>query len=76
MPRGDGTGPLGQGAFTGRGLGSCAGSFAGMGFGRGRSRGNDLAWILSILFGAIAGIYYVLQKVETKNKQNSENANQ
>lgn len=26
MPRGDGTGPLGQGSMTGRGLGYCSGS--------------------------------------------------
>jgi hypothetical protein len=32
MPRMDGTGPLGQGAGTGRGMGSCG---AGMGVGRG-----------------------------------------
>lgn len=52
MPRRDGTGPLGQGAMTGRGLGFCnvssvaahdvpfgrrfAGSFGGFGFRRGR----------------------------------------
>jgi len=28
MPRGDGTGPLGQGPFTGRGAGYCAGYVA------------------------------------------------
>ena len=37
MPFGDGTGPLGQGPRTGRGLGRCAG--AGMGAERGRGRG-------------------------------------
>jgi hypothetical protein len=48
MPRGDGTGPMGMGAMTGRAAGYCAGSGAheyansgsgrgfGMGFGRGR----------------------------------------
>jgi len=45
MPRGDGTGPMGMGAMTGRGLGSCAGygvpgymspGYRGIGFGRGR----------------------------------------
>ncbi len=45
MPRGDGTGPAGQGPMTGRGMGYCAGynapgfmncrfGFAGRGFGR------------------------------------------
>lgn len=52
MPRGDGTGPMGMGAMTGRGAGYCAGfgmpGFAifapgrglGMGFGRGRRNQN------------------------------------
>ncbi|HQC52303.1 MAG TPA: DUF5320 domain-containing protein [Lentisphaeria bacterium] len=43
MPRGNGTGPLGQGAKTGRGAGFCAGfsapGFANAGFGCGRGRG-------------------------------------
>lgn len=36
MPRFDGTGPMGQGPRTGRGMGNCPG---GMGFGRGRGFG-------------------------------------
>lgn len=57
MPRGDGTGPWGQGSKTGRGLGYCSGYTApgntngpGMGlargFGRGRrtTYGRGLAW--------------------------------
>ena len=43
MPRGDGTGPAGQGSMTGRGMGFCAGSnapgFMSPGFGRGRGFG-------------------------------------
>jgi len=43
MPRGDGTGPAGQGAMTGRGMGFCAGfnspGFMNGGFGRGMGRG-------------------------------------
>ena len=46
MPRGDGTGPNGQGPMTGRGMGFCAGynmpGFMNSGFGRGmggRGRG-------------------------------------
>lgn len=46
MPRGDGTGPVGDGPMSGRGFGSCAGANAGgygagtgYGFGRGRRFG-------------------------------------
>lgn len=51
MPRGDGSGPLGQGPLTGRRMGNCQvsnerggffrglGSFFGYGCGRGRGRG-------------------------------------
>lgn len=50
MPRRDGTGPMGQGQFSGRGLGNCitnvagfAGAIAGMcfGFGRRNRQNND-----------------------------------
>jgi len=52
MPRGDGTGPNGQGQLTGRGMGYCAGSNApgfmnggfGRGMGRGFGRGRGFAW--------------------------------
>lgn len=44
MPRGDGTGPMGMGPMTGRGMGYCAGyrapGFASGGFGRGMGRGG------------------------------------
>ncbi len=53
MPGGDGTGPMGMGSMTGRGMGYCAGfavpGFAnpvgfmggfGLGYGRGRGRGR------------------------------------
>lgn len=40
MPKGDGTGPMGMGPMTGRGIGHCAGyaapGYAGCGRGRGR----------------------------------------
>ncbi len=43
MPRGDGTGPLGEGPLTGRRMGYCAGfsvpGFMNPGFGRGFGRG-------------------------------------
>ena len=43
MPRGDGTGPMGQGPMTGRGFGGCQGyarntTRMGMGYGRGFNR--------------------------------------
>jgi len=38
MPRGDGTGPMGKGPFTGRGMRKC-GDGIGMGHGRGRGYG-------------------------------------
>jgi hypothetical protein len=44
MPRGDGTGPLGMGPRTGRGMGFCAGfpvpGYRSAGFGRGFGRGR------------------------------------
>ncbi len=48
MPRGDGTGPAGQGSMTGRGMGYCAGfnapGFMNLGFGRGFGRGRGFGW--------------------------------
>ena len=55
MPFGDGTGPLGQGPMTGRGLGYCGGYAAparvygfgrgmGRGFGKGFGRGYGFGW--------------------------------
>ena len=53
MPRGDGTGPAGQGPMTGRGLGYCAGYSTpgytkgpglGRGWGRGFGYGRGLGW--------------------------------
>ncbi len=51
MPRGDGTGPAGQGSMTGRGIGFCAGfnspgfmnGGVGRGMGRGLGRGRGFA---------------------------------
>lgn len=39
MPGMDGTGPVGAGPMTGRGLGACTGRGAGWGYGLGRGRG-------------------------------------
>jgi len=53
MPRGDQTGPRGQGPMTGRGMGYCVGSpdpgymnpaEKGMGLGRGFGRGGGRGW--------------------------------
>lgn len=52
MPRGDGTGPLGHGPMTGRGMGFCAGFAApgylnpgyGLGRGCGRGLGRGMGW--------------------------------
>jgi hypothetical protein len=56
MPRGDGTGPNGQGSMTGRGMGYCAGYQApgyfnqsvgcgrGIGYGRGLGLGRGRGW--------------------------------
>jgi len=55
MPGGDGTGPMGQGSMTGRGMGYCAGfgvpGFMNPGFGRGFGRrrfgrgfGRGIGW--------------------------------
>jgi len=35
MPKGDGTGPMGQGPRTGRGMGNCEGGMGFRGYGRG-----------------------------------------
>ncbi len=46
MPRGDGTGPMGMGSMTGRGVGNCVGYASsefvnrGVGFGRGMGAGR------------------------------------
>ena len=48
MPRGDGTGPAGQGSMTGRGMGFCTGfnapGFMNPGFGGGFGRGRGFGW--------------------------------
>ncbi len=51
MPRGDGTGPMGQGSMTGRGMGRCSsgvkrglGLAVGLGLGLGLRRGFRRFW--------------------------------
>ena len=71
MPRGDGTGPMGMGAMTGRGLGLCSGVNAPLygrgfgrgcqrGFGRGFGRGLGAGFGRGLGYGAYAGKYYGL----------------
>ncbi len=63
MPRGDGTGPMGQGRMTGRGMGYCAGfdspgyMNAGWGGGRMRGRGPGFGRGLRRAWGASMPIY-------------------
>ncbi len=60
MPRGDGTGPAGQGPLTGRGAGRCAGNdvpgygngFFGRGFGFARGPGRGTGFGRGAGFGA------------------------
>jgi len=61
LPRGDGTGPLGQGPMTGRGMGFCAG-YARPGFSSARSRGGaggfgrrNRFYATGVPFSALAG---------------------
>ena len=42
MPRGDGTGPNGQGSTTGRGMGNCQGNQKRLGVGYGKGNGNGM----------------------------------
>jgi hypothetical protein len=53
MPRRDGTGPMGMGAMTGRGLGVCTGVNAPI-YGRGFGRGLGLGFGRGFGFGANA----------------------
>lgn len=55
MPRRDGTGPLGQGAMSGRGLGLCSNINAGTFNGRGRGLGCGRGFNAGAGFGAGRG---------------------
>lgn len=50
MPRRDGSGPMGQGPLTGRGMGNCSGSGRGF-FGMGRGRGMGMGFNFGRFFG-------------------------
>ncbi len=54
MPRGDGTGPMGQGPLTGRKMGQCGGG-QGMGMGQGRGLGRGMGRGAGQGFGQGAG---------------------
>ncbi|MBF0102322.1 MAG: DUF5320 domain-containing protein [Desulfobacterales bacterium] len=43
MPRGDGTGPMGQGPMSGKGFGNCSG-YQARGFGRGAGYGKGFGY--------------------------------
>ena len=61
MPGGDRTGPRGQGAMTGRGLGSCSGvnsNMYGRGLGRGLGRGIGFGAGMGLGAGRGFGGYY------------------
>jgi hypothetical protein len=70
MPRGDRTGPIGQGPVTGRGFGFCRGYDSpgftkgfgggigrGMGFGRGAGFGRGMGWGRGYGYGFHSGAY-------------------
>lgn len=61
MPRGDGTGPMGMGPMTGRGMGYCAGcavpGYANAGFGMGRGRGFMRMYNMTGVHGWARGAY-------------------
>ncbi len=58
MPGGDGTGPMGMGPMTGRGIGYCAGNpvsgYANAGFGMGRGRGFRRMYFATGLPGRVS----------------------
>lgn len=56
MPGRDGTGPMGAGAMTGRGMGLCAGGVPG--YGTGRGLGLGLGWRRGFGCGRGFGRYF------------------
>lgn len=69
MPRFDGTGPMGMGRLTGRGMGGCGCGMMGCGFGGGLGRGMRRG------FGrGLAGFYaYGRTLSKDEEKENLEN---
>lgn len=84
MPRRDGTGPMGMGAMTGRGIGVCTGvnvpvyggwvgRGCGRGFGRGFGRGQGLGYGQGYGFAANANYnYYQTNTKETLQAQKEQ----
>lgn len=62
MPRGDGTGPMGMGPLTGRGMGYCVGVNQAFGLGRGFRRG------LGRGFGWRGNNYFPVPAPDAKNE--------
>ena len=65
MPRGDGTGPWGQGAGTGWGRGGCVPYGRGVGFGRGRG-------LFGRAFGAVRNIFASNSQVDEEQALKAE----
>ncbi len=80
MPNLDGTGPLGKGPKTGRGLGRCQGNGTGLrpGFGRGlgfrRGRCRGFGWRAAAMFQQIEQRERRVEEA-TEEKNNSEDSN-
>lgn len=55
MARRDGTGPMGQGPLTGRGMGYCAGEAVGRPYGRGVGYGRSAGFGRGVGYGRGAG---------------------
>lgn len=69
MPRGDGTGPMGMGAMTGRGMGYCAGFVnpaMGFGCGMGRGRGFRRMFCMTGLPGWMRSGTYPYEDIENE----------
>lgn len=80
MPRGDGTGPVGNGPMSGRGFGSCAGANAGRygagmsnGFGRGRRFGCRQGYGMGMNYPADPAIAKSKKELLEEQKQLLQN---
>ena len=76
MPRGDGTGPLGQGPRTGRAAGYCAGynvpgytnPAPGRGFWGGGGRGRRFRWVQGAVYPPAYPVLVQLYQMEPKDE--------
>ena len=74
MPRGDGTGPLGAGSLTGRGLGFCTGSrtpgYANRLFGRAIGFGGQRNFRrIFCITGLVSSCAYLIYRLSSRNKR-------